>query len=443
MIALDDWLSSNPQSGEKPLCPSVSPEPGTIIGGCYRVIGPLGTGSMGVVLLALDETLDRRVAIKFTHPHLLSTGFRERFVTEARAMARVRHPNVVQVHAFGEHDDAPYFVMEYVEGRTLEQWLTENHGPVNLDVATRILDDVCHAVSAIHAADAVHHDIKPSNILLDDQLRPRVADLGLAVFYKQDSPNERQIVGTPMYMAPEIAFSKEANSRQRARADVYSLACVAYELLAGRPPFDGTGNIGMLLQHATKPVTPPSSFRPDLPPELDQALLGALEKDPQRRTPTVEAFRRDLVAACGKEREPVRILVAEDDDDFRDALRIFLSFQFPNAEIECVKDGEGALQAVDRKAPSVAIVDLRMPGIDGMELTGLLRARNVSAAMPIIILTACGGSEEWKHLAALGADRFLVKPVVMEDLVALVRRVLGERRSNPPQISTPVRRGAA
>jgi CheY-like chemotaxis protein len=230
-------------------------------------------------------------------------------------------------------------------------------------------------------------------------------------------------------MAPEIAFCKEVDPHLRSRADVYSLACVAYQLFTGRLPFDSTSNIGVLLQHAMTPVVPPSSLRPDLPAEMDRILLRALAKEPRERTPTVDEFRRDLIALSQGAEEPVRILVAEDDDDFRQALSLFLALKFPNAEIECVRDGAGALEAVDRKTPSVAIVDLRMPEIDGLELTRRLRERPSSRAIPIIILTACGGSEEWRRLAALGANRFLVKPVVLDDLVVLVRRVLSERPS--------------
>jgi serine/threonine protein kinase len=427
MIALDEWVASDEQSDEPESATSVSPEPGTVIGDAYRIIGPLGRGSMGVVLLAHDETLDRRVAIKFIRRNLLGTSFRERFVTEARAMARVSHPNVVQVYAFGEHCDVPYFAMEFVQGPTLEEWLAKSHAPPDLDLALRILEDICRGVSAIHAAETVHHDIKPSNILLDDKLQPRVADLGLALLFRQDRPSKHEIVGTPTYMAPEIAFSHDVDTGLRSRADVYSLACVAYELLTSRPPFDGIGNIGMLLQHATRPVPEPSSLRADLPPELDHAVLRALAKDPLERTPTVEAFRSALVAARRGNREPVRILVAEDDDDSREAMKVMLALEFANADIECVPDGLAALEAFDRKLPSVTILDLRMPRIDGIELTRLLRARDCSAAMPIIILTASGGSDEWRRLAALGADRLLLKPVIMEDVIALVRRALGER----------------
>lgn len=427
MIAVDDWLTTEDQSAERVLTGPVGPSPGTLIGGGYRILSTLGAGSMGVVLLAQDETLDRRVAIKFTRGSMKGSGFRDRFLAEARAMARVSHPNVLQVHAFGEHNESPYFVMEFVDGPTLEQWLAQRGSPPDVDVALRILDDLCHGVSAIHAADTVHHDIKPSNILLDDELRPRIADLGLAVLYREGSPTTREIVGTPTYMAPEIAFARDTDPALRSRADVYSLGCVAYQLFTGRPPFDGAGNMGMLLQHATRPVPPASGIRPGLPAELDHALLGALAKDPSERTSTADIFRRSLIAARGTGRDPVRILVAEDNDDSREALQVMLSLEFPHADIECVADGVAALAAFDRKAPSVAILDLRMPGIDGMELTRLLRERGTSPTMPIIILTASGGAAEWRRLSSLGADRFLVKPVIMDDVVALVRRAIDER----------------
>ena len=149
---------------------------GTLIDGVYRVLGPLGSGSMGVVLLAEDESLDRRVAIKFVHSNLHRHDFIERFTAEARALARVSHPNVVQIYAFGEHERAPYFASEFVEGQTLEQWLARSGARPDVDTALEIIDGICDGVAAIHAADTVHRDLKPGNVLLDTRLRPHVAD---------------------------------------------------------------------------------------------------------------------------------------------------------------------------------------------------------------------------------------------------------------------------
>jgi len=173
-------------------------------------------------------------------------------------------------------------------------------------------------------------------------------------------------------------------------------------------------------------------------------ISRALAKDPAERTPSADAFKRDLMAARDRTSEPVRILVAEDDADFAGALEIMLAREFPYAMIECVTDGRSAIDAFDRRRHSVAIVDLRMPILDGIELTGLLRARDEASLTPIIVLTASGGPPEWKRLAAMGADGFLVKPVDMRDVVTLVRRAIADRsrsgsiHSGPPPSRLPL-----
>ena len=324
--------------------------------------------------------------------------------------------------------------MEFIEGRTVEQWLVQGASPPDLDIGLQILDGVSSGLAAIHAAETVHRDLKPSNVLLDAHLQPHIADLGLAMICREDAARGREIVGTPAYMAPEIAFASEFASAPPSLADVYSLGCLAYEILTGKPPFEAEGHVGLILQHMVGTLSVPSSLRPGISPELDDTVMRALARNPAERTPSVEAFRRGLTAAREGNPEPVRILVADDHDDFRGSLEIILGLEFPGAEIECVADGVSALAAFDRKRPSVTLLDLRMPGLDGMQLTALLRERDPNATVPIIVLTASGGPKEWEALAALGADRFFVKPVVIDDVVAMVRRCLRERSgSRPPR----------
>lgn len=434
-VPLDFAVAEPSENSERRVV--AAPKVGDVIDGMFRVTGELGRGAMGVVFSALDLRLERRVAIKLIRAELLEPGFCERFKQEARAMARVNHPNVLCIHTFGEHDSVPYFAMELVEGRTLEDWLDDNGVDANFDLKLRILDDLCKGVSAIHEAGAVHRDIKPSNILLDAALRPRVADLGVAAWYRGSGAAPNEVVGTPAYMAPEIPFSVGQLGTPSPLADVYSVGCVAYELLTGKPPFDvNCGEFGCMLLHATAPVPPPTSLRSELPHTFDAVLLGALAKKPEERTPTVEMFRKALLEAREQSLEPVRIVVAEDDDDFRELLEFKLGIDFPNADIECLSNGHAALQALERKPASVAIFDLQMPVLDGMALTELVRAQEACKAMPIIVLTASGGPEEWRRLSSLGADRFLVKPVNLDDVVTMIRRSVAERTSGVPPVSS-------
>jgi CheY-like chemotaxis protein len=293
-----------------------------------------------------------------------------------------------------------------------------------------MMEQVCAGVAAIHAAETVHRDIKPSNILVGADDHPWVADLGLAIFQHLADVAGRQIVGTPAYMAPEVAFPADSDNALGERADVYSLACIAYELVTGYPPFAANGSMAMMLAHATATVTPPSTRRPGLPGLLDEAILHALARRPFDRTPTVAAFGAALQAARAGVTKPARILVVDDDPDFRQLLKSGLEAAFPAADLECVGDGHAALAAFDRDRPSVAILDLRMPGLDGHELTQRLRARDPAATMPIIVVTGSGGPKEWTRLSAMGVDRLLVKPVALDDVVALVHRLITERSNS-------------
>ncbi len=410
---------------------SAAPEPGTIIHGVYRIVEKLAAGGMGVVMLAHDEQLERNVAIKLVRPEFLDDhGLRSRFVSEARAMASVRDPHVVQVYAFGEHWGVPYFVMEFVEGITVQTWLNQQRGgPPDLQLALHMLDDACKGISAIHAAGTVHRDIKPSNLLLDAGFRLLVGDLGVALTHGLTGSGKREIVGTPEFMAPEIVLGSDTPPELAYRADVYSLACVAFEMLTGSPPFTGEDARARLIAHVHEAPRRPSEVRPGLPPELDDVILRALAKDPVKRTPSIEAFRRGLLAAAEGLSEPVRILLADDDADFGKLLSLQLEREFPGVEVQCVANGSEALEAFDANEQSVAIIDLQMPGLNGMELTRSLRERDSAHAVPILVITANGGAAEWQRLSAMGADGFLVKPVHVKDVVTLVRRALGERRS--------------
>jgi len=202
---------------------------------------------------------------------------------------------------------------------------------------------------------------------------------------------------------------------------------VAYEVLVGKPPFARASGIQLTAQHLVQPPPQPSSERQDLPASFDQVLLRALAKKPLDRFESVEDFRSALMDARRREFEPTRILVVDDDPDQRGILELALGAEFDGAEIECVANGAARLEAFVRKPATVVVSDLCMPDMDGKDLTRLLRSRSDTEMVPIIVLTASGGPEEWRELAAIGADRFVVKPVNIGDLVSSIRRAIRER----------------
>lgn len=402
------------------------PPIGQVLDGAYRVVGPLGQGGMGVVMLAWDERLERDVAIKLIRPGQMTQAAAERFLVEARAMARIRHENVVEIYAFGEADEAPFFVMEYVPGNTLANWLDdgilEDRLPA-IDESLGYLDQICRGVSAIHASGTVHGDLKPGNILLGPASRVAVADMGLSRVLDTDGSSDHPLAGTPAYIAPEFART-DLSPEIVQRGDVYALGIIAYEMLTGEPPYNIETTQDMLRVHAGLEPPLPSSIRPELTEAFDAPLLAALAHDPLERTTTPDAFRKALWAARESLTSGVtsmRILVADDDEDFRELAIEVLAHGFPGAQIEAVSDGHEALSAFDRLSPSLAVLDLDMPGMNGVELTAALRAHS---DLPIVVVTAAGGAPDWQLLQGLGADGFLVKPIDPYALIALARKAL-------------------
>ena len=411
------------------------PTPGEMFASTYRLTRMLGEGAMGVVFLARDVRLERDVAIKLIHPDYVSSPeSHQRFLEEARAMARVRHPNVVEIYAFDERDGAPYFVMEYVPGMHVEAWLEKRKGtPLSIDEAVGILDQVCRGMSAIHRAGTIHRDLKWTNVLIGPAFRVAVADLGLArLLDRPRHDSSGTVSGTPAYMAPEIVLGSAVPLGMHDRADVYSLAVMTYELLTGRLPFETDDATEMMTLHVEKEAVPPSEIRPDLPSAFDAVILRALIKDPARRTISADAFRRELLEARESASQAVgglRMLIADDDPAFAALVAETLAFAFPGADLVVASDGLAALAAVDEKPFALAVVDLDMPQLNGIELTAALQGNPLSENMPIIVATASGGAPDWRLLQSLGASGFLVKPIDANALVAMARGVIARARS--------------
>jgi serine/threonine-protein kinase len=239
----------------------------------YEILGPIGAGGMGEVYLARQLSLERTVAIKFLNPPPAG-GPRQR---ESRLMAALAHPHVVAVHDCGHAAGRDYLVMEYVRGVTLRERMAPGRAWAPAD-ALALLDAVADALTYVHAQGILHLDLKPENVLCDEQGRVKVADFGLALAERDAGAAAPWGAAhhTLDYCPPEQRFGLPVD----ARADLFALAVIAYELLTGRLP----GRV----------YRPASRLRPGLPPAVDEVLRRGLERDPDDRCPSVEEFRRGL-----------------------------------------------------------------------------------------------------------------------------------------------------
>jgi non-specific serine/threonine protein kinase len=292
-----------PAGARAPRGPVSSLPVGIVVDGKYRIERLLGAGGMGAVYSANHLQLQRAVALKAIRGDLVdnpTTG--ERFRREAVAVARLRHPNIVTVHDFGVSPDVgAYLVMERLEGRSLRQELARGTR-FELATALSITAQICAAVGAAHRAGVVHRDLKPDNVVLeprDGGVAVKVVDFGLAKLEAAIREtgaaltHEDAIVGTPAYMAPEQCRGEEAD----ARSDVYSIGCLLFEMLTGRPPFTGATPWALVYQQVNDPPPRPSDLAPGLGPAVDNAISRALAKEPAERFETADAFAEALGVA--------------------------------------------------------------------------------------------------------------------------------------------------
>ncbi len=258
-----------------------------------EILSELGRGGMGIVYKARQIRLNRLCALKIILPSNNSGAeFRARFLAEAETIARLRHPNIVQIYGSGEHDGRPYFEMEYIEGGSLARRLDGT--PWSPEPAARMVAVLARAVGAAHRLGVVHRDLKPANILLVDDETPKVVDFGLAKSLEADSHLTQSgiFVGTPSYAAPEQV---EGLTRTvGTAADIYALGAIFYHMLTGRPPFHAATVVRTLEQVRTTDPVPPSRLQPGLSPDAETICLKCLEKDPQRRYASAAALAEDL-----------------------------------------------------------------------------------------------------------------------------------------------------
>ena len=399
-----------------------------VIDGRYRVLGRLGAGTMGIVLRAEDLFLQRPVAIKIVEPGI-DKAVSERFVKEAQALAQVRHENVVQVYAFGRFQTASYLAMELVVGHSLESIIDAHSAAQNvvaLPRALAILRSIGTGLDAVHARSLVHRDVKPANVIIEKNTdRPVLIDFGLARRRSASNPRMSITGGTPSYMAPEQAQDPHG-VRVTGRTDLYALACTAFELLTGRPVFEGNDIFTVLMAHMNDAPRKISAVRPELAP-LDDVFVRGLAKDPMDRYGTAAELMTALEArlpliGAPKPAGP-RIMIAATDTGFRRSL-VRNTAQTMKAkgraiDIEEVDSSTEALTRAGTMTYDLIVVDEESMGARTPELVRLARTKSEDTEVVVVsrdfpALTAALGDAKVKHMVP--------KPLNVHVLAAVLGR---------------------
>jgi serine/threonine protein kinase len=267
----------------------------SVLGGRYRVEARIGSGGMGEVYRGVDTVLDRTVALKILLPQFArDANFVDRFRREAQAAARINHPNIVGIYDSGSDDETPFIVMEFIEGRTLADFMSGG-GRFTAVHAVEVTEKICDALAFAHAAGVIHRDIKPANVMVTRKGEVKVMDFGIAriVAGPQTAPQTSAVLGTAAYISPEQAQGQPVDGR----SDIYSLGSVLYEMLTGKPPFTGDSPVAVAYKQVNEAPTLPSRSNADVSPLLDAVLMRALAKNPANRYQTAEEFRADLERA--------------------------------------------------------------------------------------------------------------------------------------------------
>ncbi len=401
---------------------------GDLVRDRYRVEALLGSGAVGSIYRCLDVDLDRTCCLKVLRDEHRDVDLR----TEARALASIRHENVVAIYELGRHEGEPFIAMEFVRGKDLGWLILEHYGvhraPIPVTRAVQLLRSVCDGLSAVHGAGILHRDIKPANVILEDRTgRAVLVDFGAAV----SAAWEGATVGTPHYMAPETFRGAPPS----VRTDLYSLGCLAFELLTGAVPYDADDVPTTARLHQDASIPRASAYRPELA-MLDDLFDTFLHKDPAQRPTSAAMFGNQLEDRLFRDRaeplsetitpssEGIRILVVDDDPTFaRMAARcVQVAFADVRVSLKRVGTGAAAMESALRRRPDLVILDYLLPDSTGVDVLSHMRAHGGHHTEAIIASGALGAKERWRF-QILGVTEFVDKPVEFAALMALVHRI--------------------
>ncbi len=302
--------------------------------GRYQILARLGEGGMAIMYKARDTRLDRDVALKLIRVDQFAPAMMDqilkRFEREAKSLARLSHNSIVRVYDYGEHDGAPYLVLEFCEGGDLKQRLRGQ--PVDWQEAIQFILPIARALRYSHQQGVIHRDVKPSNIMFNSSGEPMLSDFGIAKMLESDDAatltGTGVGIGTPGYMAPE-----QWTGETSPQSDQYGLGVVLYEMLTGRKPYESDTPAGILIKQTSQPLPPPSKYVPTLPPEVEIALLKSLDRDPAERYTDMAAFIKEFEGLLQQipavEAKPVAVAVPPPSADYYKTLDVFISEEKP------------------------------------------------------------------------------------------------------------------
>jgi DNA-binding NarL/FixJ family response regulator len=405
----------------------------------YRLVEQIGEGSMGMIYRAYDETLNRDVAIKFLLPErVASQESGSRFLREARAVARLSHPNIMTLYDVGQQDEWRYLVLEYVPGKDLHSLMVQRGGPLTVDEALHAIGGALDALAYAHRRGIIHRDIKPENIMVTPEGQVRVTDFGLALARGEARlTREGVIVGTVLYLAPEVISGTLPNER----SDLYAMGAVLYELLSGRPPFPGDDPLIVFSQILHAPLSPLREVAPHVPAALESFVQKLMAREADARYATAQETLDALAGLTGTpqatrampataphasprpvhavQSQPIRILLVDDQALFRVGLRTLLSVQPDFQIVGEAENGQDALRAVETYCPDVVLMDLRMPVLDGVAATR--RLCEIRPDCRVVMLTTFDDDEYIFEGLRAGALGYLLKDAAPEVLYNAIR----------------------
>ncbi|MGH8008923.1 MAG: protein kinase domain-containing protein [Candidatus Binatia bacterium] len=386
----------------------------------YEVLSEIGVGGMGVVYKVRHVALDTLLALKMLPADLMrKPEIVRRFNREARMMARLNHPNIVRVIDFDSDESGYYLAMEYIEGKTLWQYVSEE-GALPLPEVLEVARQAAGALAFMHNHNPpiIHRDIKPANIMIEGRSqRVVVMDFGIAKELDRAAGQETKIgefVGTVKYCSPEQLRHEPLDGR----ADIYALGLVMYELYTGWEFFTGLATNEVIGKVLYDPQEHEPRFARPTPAQFTALLTKAIAKNRQRRYQQIEDLLRDLEACQAALRNPdhssfnmkerKRILIVEDVELNRDLLVQLLEEDY---EILTAADGAVGIELAERELPDLILMDLSLPVVDGWEATRRIKANRALNSIPIIALTAHAMKGDEEKARASGCDDYLTKPI--------------------------------